>query len=118
MDIEYFRSYCLSKPGVEEGLPFGDDVLVFKVMGKMFALVDIEKFESVNLKCDPEEAVELRERYSQVTPGYHMNKKHWNTVLFNAGIPDRQILDWVDDSYGIIVEGLPNNLKQQLSQFD
>lgn len=88
MDIEAFRQYCLSKKGTTEEFPFGPSTLVFKVMGKMFAAVDVDAFESVNLKCDPETAVELRERYEQVTPGYHMNKKHWNTVLLRAGLDD------------------------------
>ena len=114
MNVETFRSYCLSKKGVTEEFPFGEDTLVFKVMGKMFALTDLDNFESVNLKCDPEKAVQLREEFSSVMPGYHMNKKHWNTVLMDASISDRLVKEWIDDSYSLVVDSLPKRMRQEL----
>ena len=105
MNIEEFRNYCLAKPGATEHFPFDDNVLVFKVV-KMFALADVRDFESINLKCDPEYAVELRERYPGVIPGYHMSKKHWNTVSTDGTIPDKEIYQWIDDSYDLIVSSL------------
>jgi len=116
MDIESFRTYCLSKPGVEEGLPFDENVLVFKVMGKIFALTDVDRFESINLKCDPELAERLREEYTEVQPGYHMNKKHWNTVSSNAGVSDKLILEWTDHSYDLVVRSLPKMLQEELAK--
>jgi len=113
VDIEKFRSYCLSKKGVTEEFPFGENVLVYKVAGKMFALTDLQDFTSVNLKVDPEEGEELREKYASVQPGYHMNKKHWITVLIDNSIPDKLLLQWVDRSYQLVVEGLPK--KQRLA---
>ena len=114
MDIETFRIYCLSKRGVMEEFPFDEETLVFKVGGKMFALLDVDIFESVNLKCDPERAIELRERYSAIEPGYHMNKKHWNTVKMDGSIPDRLILEWVDDSYDLVFDKLPKQIKEKI----
>ena len=114
MNIEAFRSYCLSKRGVTEEFPFGENTLVFKVMGKMFALTDVELFESINLKCDPEKAAQLREEYPAVLPGYHMNKKHWNTVLMHEGIADKAIREWIDDSYGLVVASLNKTLQAEL----
>ena len=106
--------YCLSKKGVTEELPFGPDVLVFKVMGKMFALTDVDEFESVNLKCDPEKAIELREQYEFVQPGYHMNKAHWNTVEMNWDVDDQLVKSWIDDSYDLVVQKLPRKLRQEM----
>jgi predicted DNA-binding protein (MmcQ/YjbR family) len=103
MDIEKLREYCISKKGVTESFPFGDDTLVFKAGGKIFALVNLNGDLSINLKCDPLLAIELRERYSSVTPGYHMNKKHWNTVLLDGSVPDKEILSWIDHSYNLII---------------
>jgi predicted DNA-binding protein (MmcQ/YjbR family) len=114
LNIEAFRSYCLSKKGVTEEFPFGEDTLVFKVMGKMFALTDVELFESINLKCDPEKAVQLREEYPAVLPGYHMNKKHWNTVLMDEGLGERLIKEWIDKSYDLVVASLSKSLQCQL----
>ncbi len=88
MDIEFLRNYCLGKQLVTEGTPFGEDTLVFKVNNKMFCLFSIQKFESVNLKCDPEQAIEYRNEYTSIEPGYHMSKKHWNTVRFNGDVSD------------------------------
>jgi predicted DNA-binding protein (MmcQ/YjbR family) len=99
MDIESLRNYCISKRNVTESFPFGDETLVFKVNGKIFALVNLEGDLSINLKCDPELALELRERYSAVTPGYHMNKKYWNTIMINGTIPDKEVFSWIDHSY-------------------
>jgi predicted DNA-binding protein (MmcQ/YjbR family) len=115
MDIEQLRSYCLAKPGVEETLPFGPDVLVFKVMGKLFLLcpLDTEGLQ-FNVKCDPDLAVELREQYSCVLPGYHMNKKHWNTVMVDGSIPVKKLKEWVDHSYTLVANSLPAKLKQAL----
>ncbi|MBX2896154.1 MAG: MmcQ/YjbR family DNA-binding protein [Cyclobacteriaceae bacterium] len=116
MNVEQFRSYCLAKRGVTEAFPFGEQTMVFKVMGKMFALADVTIFESINLKCDPEEAMLLREQYPAVLPGYHMNKKHWNTVLMNEGLPDKLVKKWIDDSYKLVVAGLPARVKAEFKQ--
>jgi predicted DNA-binding protein (MmcQ/YjbR family) len=102
MDIETLRDYCISKKGSRETFPFGDDTLVFKVKEKIFALVNLDGDLSINLKCDPVLAIDLRERYSSVTPGYHMNKKHWNTVLLDGSVPDKEVLSWIDHSYDLI----------------
>ncbi len=100
MDLEQFREYCLRKPGATEGTPFGEDVLVFKVGGKMFALAALDEIPATaNLKCDPDLALELRDRYEQVRPGYHMNKKHWNTVELGGEIPDLDLRKMVDHYY-------------------
>ncbi|HKK40889.1 MAG TPA: MmcQ/YjbR family DNA-binding protein [Bacteroidales bacterium] len=103
MDIESLRDYCISKSDVTESLPFGDDTLVFKRREKIFALVNLEGDLSINLKCDPALAIELRERYSSVIPGYHMNKKHWNTINIDGTIPDREIFSWIDHSYNLVI---------------
>jgi len=116
VNIEAFREYCLSKPGATEDTPFGPDVLVFKVMGKIFALCDIKSFDSINLKCDPEIATKLREEWAGVTPGYHMNKKHWNTITMDGSIPDAKIRHWINHSYELVVAGLPKKLKSALSK--
>ena len=107
MNVEEFYEYCLSKPGVEETFPFNETTLVFKVMGKMFALtgLDNEEFE-VNLKCDPEYAVELREEYEDIRPGWHMSKSHWNTVKFENGLSDTLLCELIDLSYDLVVQKL------------
>lgn len=107
MNIEAYRKYCLTKKGVTEEFPFGEETLVFKVMGKMFALTDVEAFESVNLKVEPEIGIELREKYSSVLPGYHMNKKHWITVMMDGSIGDKLICQWIDNSYNLVSASLP-----------
>ena len=105
MDLAQFREYCLSKSDSTEGTPFGPDVLVFKVGGKMFALASLDEIPTtVNLKCDPDLALELRDRYEQVRPGYHMNKKHWNTIDIEAGIPDGEIRKMIDHSFDLVAE--------------
>jgi predicted DNA-binding protein (MmcQ/YjbR family) len=118
MDIETFRSYCLSLKGVTEELPFDENTLVFKVMGKMFTATDIMLFESINVKCDPEIAIELREQYKAVLPGYHMNKKHWNTILMNGEVSDAQIKAWVLDSYHLVVNNLSKKEQESLKNLD
>jgi predicted DNA-binding protein (MmcQ/YjbR family) len=113
MNIEAYREYCLSKPGTTEETPFGPDVLVLKVGGKVFALSSIDHFESINLKCDPERAVELREQYDQIIPGYHMNKKHWNTVYLD-GLNKKLIEELIDHSYELVRNSLPRKIKSEL----
>lgn len=110
MNIEELREYCLSLPGVSEHFPFDETTLVFKVNGKMFALTDLEGPLSVNLKCDPELAVELRERYPSVKPGYHMNKIHWNTVEIDGTVGDATLIEWIGMSYNLV-------LKRKAGQF-
>jgi predicted DNA-binding protein (MmcQ/YjbR family) len=108
MDLITFREYCLAKPNVTEGTPFGETVLVFKVGGKMFALAALDEIPTtVNLKCDPDLALDLRDRYEQVRPGYHMNKKHWNTVEIESGVPDAELRKMIDHSYDLVVKSLP-----------
>ena len=103
MNIETLREYCLSKPGAEETLPFGPSTLVYKVNGKMFLLTGLDEEQlSFNVKCDPAKALELREEYSCVLPGYHMNKKHWNTILVDGSVPVRQLKEWIDWSYELV----------------
>jgi len=114
MNLEDFRTYCLNLKGTSEGFPFDQNTLVFKVMGKIFALMDVENFSSVNLKCDPERAIELRESYEGIVPGYHMNKKHWNTVSFRKDVDDQLILELVDHSYALIVSSLTKKLQNEL----
>lgn len=114
MNIEDIRLYCIHKNGVTESLPFDDTTLVFKVMNKMFALLNLKSNHSINLKCDPDKAISLREHYDSVLPGYHMSKKHWNTILLDDSIPNDLIREWVDDSYDLIVLGLPKKLREEL----
>ena len=103
MDAGDFREYCLAKPRVTEGMPFGEDTLVFKVEGKMFALLSLGDVPPrANLKCDPDRGLELRDRYEQVLPGYHMNKKHWNTVILDGAIPNSTIVEMIDHSYDLV----------------
>ena len=105
MNIEILHEYCLSKKDVTESFPFGDDTLVFKRSGKIFLLANLDGDLSVNIKCDPALAIELRERYSSVVPGYHMKKKHWNTVMLDGSIPDSEVFEWIDHSYDIVKTG-------------
>lgn len=115
MYIEELREYCLLKKGVEECLPFGDETLVFKVMGKMFVLTGIESQPvEFNVKCNPEKALDLREQYSCVLPGYHMNKQHWNTILCDGSVSNKQLQEWIDDSYKLVVSSLTKKLKAEL----
>ena len=115
MNIEDFREYCLSKPETSESFPFDESTLVFKVAGKIFALTDInEPNFKVNLKCNPEKAIELRELYSEVQPGYHMNKKHWNTIDFDGSLREKILKEMIDDSYWLVVESLKKEDKLRL----
>ena len=114
MNIESYREYCLAKKGVTEDFPFDNETLVFKVGGKMFALTGIEQFKSINLKCDPERAIELREEYAGILPGYHMSKKHWNTVMMDGSVPMKLIKQMIDDSYDLVVSSLPKRDRDAL----
>ena len=114
MDIELLREECLSLPYVEEKFPFDEYTLVFYVGSKLFALTDLQTPNSVNLKCDPDQAIELRERYMGIVPGYHMNKKHWNTVVFNADVSDKLILELLHNSYQLVWNKLPRKEREAL----
>lgn len=116
MNIEELRSYCLSKPGVTESFPFGPDTLVFKVGGKVFLLTGLDSYPvTFNVKCDPERAIDLREQHpDSILPGYHMNKKHWNTVQINGELPNTQLQEFIDHSYDLIVGSLPLKTRQSL----
>ncbi|HEY0368244.1 MAG TPA: MmcQ/YjbR family DNA-binding protein [Chthoniobacterales bacterium] len=115
MESDAFRECCLTKAGATESTPFGPDNIVFKVGGKMFALLALEEVPPrCNLKCDPDRALELRDRYEQVTPGYHMNKKHWNTVELGTGIPDAELRKMLDHSYELVVQSLPKKERDAL----
>ena len=115
MNIEEFHHYCLSKKGVEETFPFDKVTLVFKVMGKMFALTGLEREEfTVNLKCDPERSIELREEYEDIQPGFHMSKKHWNTVSFEGTLENKMLMELIDHSYDLVVSKLKKAEKEVL----
>ncbi|MEX2485456.1 MAG: MmcQ/YjbR family DNA-binding protein [Brumimicrobium sp.] len=114
MDVDSFRSYCLSKPHVAESLPFDEHTLVFKLNGKMFALIGLKLGESCNLKCDPERAMQLREFYSAVSPGYHMNKKHWNTIQFNGDVKDNLIIELINHSYDLVFSKFSKKIQKEL----
>lgn len=113
MNLEFVREYCMNKKAVTESLPFDDVTLVFKVAGKMFALLSLNDDRGLNLKCDPERAIELREKYSDISPGYHMNKEHWNTLNLNGILAEKLVLELIDHSYQLIVESLPKKVKQE-----
>jgi len=116
MNIENVREYCLSKKGVTEGFPFNDTALVFKVAEKMFALLDLsEDSRGISLKCDPELAIELREKFSEVTPAYHFSKKHWNGINLSGSVRDSLVKEWIDHSYTIVVESLPKAKQTELN---
>lgn len=116
MNIETFRNYCLAKKAVTEELPFGPDTRVFKIGGKIFALTGLDEVPlRVNLKCDPEQSIALREEYPEcILPGYHMNKKHWNTVVLNDFLPNTLIFGLTDHSYDLVLQGLPKKLRKNL----
>ncbi|MCK4921484.1 MAG: MmcQ/YjbR family DNA-binding protein [Bacteroidales bacterium] len=105
MNIEEIRQYCLSKKGVNESFPFDETTLVFKVISKIFALTSLDRDFGINLKCDPEKAIQLRERHSYVVPGYHMNKKHWNSVRYDLAGND-ELMEWIDHSYDLVKNSL------------
>jgi predicted DNA-binding protein (MmcQ/YjbR family) len=115
MLLETVRAYCLSKPHVTEEFPFDSTTLVFKVANKMFALLDVDDFSAVVLKCNPEKAIEYRERYTGVRPGYHMNKKHWNSVQANEDVPDSVFFEMIDESYCQVVAGLTKKVRNELA---
>lgn len=115
INVESYREYCLAKPGTTEGFPFDSSTLVFKVMGKMYALCSVDTFEFINLKCDPERALELRDLYPAIRPGYHMNKQQWNSVYADGTLPDDLVYDLTDHSYELIVAKLPKKLKAELN---
>lgn len=122
MNIQQFFEYCLSKKAVTEHFPFDEDTLVFKVGGKMFALSSLQQWEngtaSVNLKCDPEQAEELRATYDAVNPGYHMSKTHWNTVSFNSDVPDKTMCQFIDDSYQLVLKSLTKKAQAEIEQLE
>jgi predicted DNA-binding protein (MmcQ/YjbR family) len=116
MNIESLQQYCLAKKGITEELPFGPDNLVYKVGGKMFLLASLDADPlRFNVKCDPGEAEELRDRFACVLPGYHMNKKHWNTVIVDGIVSDKQLQQWIDASYQLVFDSLPKKIKQEIS---
>lgn len=114
MNAESFFEYCTKKKGVEECFPFDNNTLVFKVGGKMFALAGLNEFDSINLKSDPQRAVELRETFQGVLPGYHMNKKHWNTIKVDSDVPEKLIQELIDHSYELVYNYLPKRIKDGL----
>jgi len=118
MELGELIEYCTSKPGVEETFPFDEDVLVFKLMGKMYALVSISKIPvRVNLKCDPERAIELREEHEEIVPGFHMSKKHWNTVIVGEGMLELSLIhELIDHSYELIAKSLTKTKKEELAK--
>jgi predicted DNA-binding protein (MmcQ/YjbR family) len=113
MFFDDVRNHCILKAGVTEGFPFDKSTLVFKVYGKMFALADVDVFQSINLKCDPEKAMELRESFQGIQPGYHMSKKHWNTVFVNEDVSDKLIFELIDHSYALVYASLPKKVRDE-----
>ena len=118
MHIEAYRNHCLAKVGTTESFPFDQKTLVFKVMGKMFALTDVDAFTGINLKCDPDRALELREQYTGVEPGYHMSKVHWNTVSTQSDVSDALLLELIDHSYALIRASLTKKLRGELAELE
>lgn len=115
MTLEYFRNYCLEKPGASEDTPFDQDTLVFRVGGKIFSLTSISEFQYINLKCNPERAVQLRSENLGISPGYHMNKKHWNSVSTQGEVSDKLILELADHSYELIFDSLPKKQQAEIN---
>lgn len=114
MTIDALQAYCALKPGVSWDAPFGPETLVFRVAGKIFAIAPLDHFVTINLKCDPERAVELRERHEGIIPGWHMNKRHWNTVDVTGSVPHRLLLELIDHSYELVRETLPKMVRESL----
>ncbi len=114
MNLEEIRDHCLAKPGVSEGLPFGEDTLVFKVGEKLFLLSSISSGTQFNVKCDPELAIELREHHPEVQPGFHMNKKHWNTIHTNGSLSRKQLIEMIDHSYDLVFKSLPKQMQEDI----
>ncbi len=117
MNLEIIREYCLKKKGVVEEVPIGEDSPVYKVIGKIFLIASLTPPISINIKCDPERAVELRERYDEIQPGYHMNKLHWNTVDLKGSLNDNLILEMIDHSYDLVASKLKKSEKEKLKKF-
>jgi len=114
MNIEELRNYCLQKPDAEETFPFGETTMVFKVQGKAFLLAGLDDDDlQFNVKCDPEHAIELREQFPCVQPGYHMNKKHWNTIVADGSVPDSMLQSWIDDSYNLVLGKIKPQVKKR-----
>ncbi len=107
MQLQTVIDYCTSRPGSTQEFPFDDTTLVFKIKGKMFALISLDEPHRINLKCDPAYALVLRQQYPQVRPGYHMNKKHWNTIELDGTVTDENMMQWIDDSYELVIRKLP-----------
>ena len=114
MYLDELREYCLQKKGTSEDTPFGPETLVFRVMGKIFAITGIDNYEFVNLKCDPERAIDLREEHHGIRPGWHMNKKHWNSVMTDGSVGEKLFKELVDHSYELIVKSLPKKTREEL----
>ena len=122
MNIQQYYEFCLSRKGVTEHFPFDEDTLVFKVGGKMFALTSLKEWEngapSVNLKCDPERALELRAQYDSIVPGYHMSKIHWNTVALNGDVSDKMLCELITDSYNLILKSLTKKIQLEIAELE
>lgn len=122
MNIQQLYEFCLSKKGVTEHFPFDEDTLVFKIGGKMFCLASLKEWEAgnpyLNLKCDPERAIELREQYEGIKPGWHMSKTHWNTVSVNADVPTKMITELINHSYGLVFKSLTKKVQQEINEFE
>jgi predicted DNA-binding protein (MmcQ/YjbR family) len=116
MNIETLRDHCLQLPGVTEDFPFGEETLVFRVGGKIFLLISVDEADRFNVKCDPELAVELRERYNEVKPGYHMNKKHWNTVHMDGQLTNKQLCEMIGHSYNLVLKSLPKKDQEKFNK--
>ena len=122
MNVELLREYCMAKPAVTEGFPFDQDTLVFKVLGKMFVLTSLRKWEeglgAINVKCDPDRAEELRGEYESIIPGFHMDKKHWNTIeLYQNELPTQFIQELIDDSYHLVIKGMTKKQRAELEKY-
>ncbi len=117
MNVEEVRQICIAKKGATEGFPFDEMTLVLKVGGKMFALLNLDKNPSVNLKCDPERAINLRERYDAILPGYHMNKQHWNTVMLDGSVPKNLLIEMIDHSYDLVFRSLSRSVRLDVDEF-
>jgi len=116
VNIEEYRNFCLSLPATSESFPFDEKVLVFKVENKMFALTNVDQYTSINLKCEPERAIELREQYPSVRPGFHMSKKHWNTIDLDGSISNKLLEEWILHSYDRVVQTLPKKVREGLKE--
>lgn len=118
MNIESLREYCIGKPGVTDSFPFGEDTLVFKLGEKIFLLASLANPSSFNAKCNPEKAIQLRESHTEIVPGYHMNKKHWNTVFYNQSLTDSILKELIDHSYNLVFLSLPKAIQSSINVSD